>query len=110
MPTTVGVPRETGTGEKRVATVPAVVQSLNRIGLEVVVERGAGEAAGFLDDAYTAKGARVADRADVLRCGVVAAVDAAALATEAEGPGQGAVLIGFCNPLGNRAAVEGLAD
>ena len=109
MPTAVGVPRETGAGERRVATVPAALQSLTRIGLEVVVERGAGEAAGFLDEAYTAKGARVADRAEVLRCGIVAAVDAAALATEPEGPGQGAVLVGFCSPLTNREAVEGLA-
>src|SRR5437588_753104 len=89
MPTAVGVPRETGAGERRVATVPAALQSLTRIGLEVVVERGAGEAAGFLDEAYTAKGARVADRAEVLRCGIVAAVDAAALATEPEGPAPG---------------------
>ena len=109
MATTLGVPREKGTGEKRVATVPAVLQSLTRIGLEVVVERGAGEAAGFLDEAYTSKGARVADRAEVLRCGIVAAVDAAALATEPDGPGQGAVLVGFCNPLTDREAVEGLA-
>ncbi|HEY0409774.1 MAG TPA: NAD(P)(+) transhydrogenase (Re/Si-specific) subunit alpha, partial [Candidatus Dormibacteraeota bacterium] len=41
MPTAVGVPRETGAGERRVATVPAVVPLLTRLGLEVVVETGA---------------------------------------------------------------------
>ncbi|HEY0410271.1 MAG TPA: Re/Si-specific NAD(P)(+) transhydrogenase subunit alpha [Candidatus Dormibacteraeota bacterium] len=110
MPAAVGVPRETGAGERRVATVPAVVPLLTRLGLEVVVETGAGEAAGFLDEAYTAKGARIADRAEVLRSAVVAAVDAAALADETPGPPQGTVLIGFCNPLSGSAAVRTLAE
>ncbi|MDB5065518.1 MAG: hypothetical protein JWM18_1952 [Chloroflexi bacterium] len=110
MPAAVGVPRETGAGERRVATVPAVVPLLTKLGLEVVVETGAGEAAGFLDEAYSAKGARIADRAEVLRSAVVAAVDAAALAEETPGPPQGTVLIGFCNPLSGSAAVRTLAE
>jgi H+-translocating NAD(P) transhydrogenase subunit alpha len=110
VPAAVGVPRETGDGERRVATVPAVVPLLTRLGLEVVVETGAGEAAGFLDEAYTAKGARIADRAEVLRSAVVAAVDAAALAEETPGPPRGTVLIGFCNPLSGSAAVRTLAE
>ncbi|MEA2616903.1 MAG: H+-translocating transhydrogenase subunit alpha [Chloroflexota bacterium] len=110
MPAAVGIPRETGEGERRVATVPAVVPLLTRLGLEVVVETGAGEAAGFLDEAYSAKGARIADRAEVLRSAVVAAVDAAALAEETPGPPEGTVLIGFCNPLSGSAAVRTLAE
>jgi NAD(P) transhydrogenase subunit alpha len=110
VPAAVGVPRETGAGERRVATVPAVVPLLTKLGLEVVVETGAGEAAGFLDEAYSAKGARIADRAEVLRSAVVAAVDAAALAEETPGPPQGTVLIGFCNPLSGSAAVRTLAE
>jgi NAD(P) transhydrogenase subunit alpha len=110
VPAAVGVPRETGDGERRVATVPAVVPLLTRLGLEVVVETGAGEAAGFLDEAYSAKGARIADRAEVLRSAVVAAVDAAALAEETPGPPEGTVLIGFCNPLSGSAAVRTLAE
>jgi NAD(P) transhydrogenase subunit alpha len=110
VPAAVGIPRETGDGERRVATVPAVVPLLTRLGLEVVVETGAGEAAGFLDEAYSAKGARIADRAEVLRSAVVAAVDAAALAEETPGPPEGTVLIGFCNPLSGSAAVRTLAE
>jgi NAD(P) transhydrogenase subunit alpha len=110
VPGVVGIPRETGAGEKRVATVPAVVPSLTKLGLEVVVERGAGEAAGFLDEAYTAKGARVADRAEVLGSGLVAAVDAAALAADAAGPPPGTVLVGFCNPLSGSEAMRTLAE
>jgi NAD(P) transhydrogenase subunit alpha len=109
VPAAVGVPRETGEGEKRVATVPLVVPTLTRLGLEVVVERGAGEAAGFLDEAYTARGARIADRAEVLRCSVVAGVDVTRLAEDGDAPPRGTVVIGFCNPLGGEA-VRGLAE
>ena len=60
----VGVPREIYPGERRVGLVPAVVPSLAKAGLEVVVEAGAGVEAGFPDAEYVAKGAKiVADRA-----------------------------------------------
>ncbi|MBX7246883.1 MAG: Re/Si-specific NAD(P)(+) transhydrogenase subunit alpha [Candidatus Sumerlaeaceae bacterium] len=55
-----GVPKETFPGERRVAVVPAVVPALVKNGIEVVVEPGAGTAAGFPDDMYTAKGAVLA--------------------------------------------------
>jgi NAD(P) transhydrogenase subunit alpha len=64
----VGVPREIYPGERRVALVPAVIPSLTKAGMEVVVETGAGASAGYPDADYTAKGARVAaDRAEVFR-------------------------------------------
>ncbi|HJN45940.1 MAG: Re/Si-specific NAD(P)(+) transhydrogenase subunit alpha [Vicinamibacterales bacterium] len=56
----VGVPTETFPGERRVATIPAVVPALTKAGLDVLIEPGAGESAGFLDAAYTDKGARIA--------------------------------------------------
>jgi NAD(P) transhydrogenase subunit alpha len=61
----VGVPKETFPGEQRVALVPAVLPALQKLALEVVVEHGAGEAAGFSDGAYEELGACVAGRADV---------------------------------------------
>src|SRR2546423_1412929 len=51
-PMRVGVPRETAVGERRVALVPDAAGRLE--GFDVAVERGAGEAAGFPDDAYVA--------------------------------------------------------
>ena len=60
MTLTIGVPRETFPGEKRVATVPEVVEKLVKLGFGVTVETGAGAAANFGDDAYQAAGA--ADR------------------------------------------------
>ena len=55
----IGVPRETAAGEKRVATVPDVVQKLIKLGFSVAVESGAGEAANFDDESYRAAGAEV---------------------------------------------------
>jgi NAD(P) transhydrogenase subunit alpha len=55
----IGVPREVFPGEKRVATVPDVVQKLVKLGFRVAVEAGAGDAANFADDAYRAAGADV---------------------------------------------------
>jgi NAD(P) transhydrogenase subunit alpha len=59
MPLTIGVPRETAAGEKRVATVPEVVEKLIKLGFAVAVESGAGEAANISDDAYRAAGAEI---------------------------------------------------
>jgi H+-translocating NAD(P) transhydrogenase subunit alpha len=70
MPQLIGVPRETAAGEKRVATVPEVVEKLIKLGFRVAVQSGAGEAANFSDDAYRAAGADVVpnvwDSADIV--------------------------------------------
>jgi NAD(P) transhydrogenase subunit alpha len=60
-----GVPKETYGGERRVALVPTVMPAFSKAGIQVIVESGAGAAAGFPDSAYAEKGARVASRAEV---------------------------------------------
>ncbi|PYU05315.1 MAG: NAD(P)(+) transhydrogenase (Re/Si-specific) subunit alpha, partial [Acidobacteria bacterium] len=63
-----GVPHESYPGERRVALVPAVIPNLSKAGLEVVMEAGAGAEAGYPDDEYSAKGAKIlAGRAEVFR-------------------------------------------
>ena len=62
----IGVPKETAAGEKRVATVPEVVEKLIKLGFSVAVESGAGDAANFSDDTYRAAGAEIADGAAAL--------------------------------------------
>jgi NAD(P) transhydrogenase subunit alpha len=63
MPQVIGVPKETAAGEKRVATVPEVVEKLIKLGFKVTVESGAGDAANFSDDVYRAAGAQIVDSA-----------------------------------------------
>ena len=53
------VPTETAAREKRVAIAPDSIARFKKLGIDIVVQQGAGLAAGFRDDAYTAAGARI---------------------------------------------------
>ncbi|MDR2789025.1 MAG: Re/Si-specific NAD(P)(+) transhydrogenase subunit alpha [Candidatus Accumulibacter sp.] len=59
MSLSIGVPREVFPEEKRVATVPDVVEKLVKLGFKVLIESGAGEQSNFSDDAYRAAGAEI---------------------------------------------------
>ena len=63
MPQCIGVPRELAAGEKRVATVPEVVEKLIKLGFKVAVESGAGDAANCSDESYRAAGAQIVEGA-----------------------------------------------
>ena len=95
----IGVPRETASGEKRVATVPEVVGKLIKLGFSVAVESGAGAAANFSDDDYRAAGAEVLPgAADVwARADVIFKVRPPTL-EEVGLMREGATLIGFVWP------------
>jgi len=93
-------------GESRVATVPDVVPKLVRAGLEVVVERGAGEACGHKDADYEAKGAQVADGQTALGCEIVLAVHPPA----PDRLQPSTVLVCTPDPLGSPDTVAKLAE
>jgi NAD(P) transhydrogenase subunit alpha len=98
----VGVVRETAPGERRVALVPETAGKLAAAGFEVVVEAGAGDAASFPDTLYTDAGATVGDP---WAAEIVAAVQGPDTARLHEGQ----LLIGFLNPLADKAGVDALA-
>ncbi|MCS7315117.1 MAG: Re/Si-specific NAD(P)(+) transhydrogenase subunit alpha, partial [Bryobacteraceae bacterium] len=112
----VGVPKETHPGERRVALTPAVMDSLKRAGLQLIVERGAGEQAGFPDAAYEAKGARAVGRDDVFAQADIVAQVRGLNAKEKQGeedlarlrPGQ--VLVGMFDALWAGDELARLAD
>lgn len=113
----VGVPRESFPGERRVALVPAVVPNLTKAGLEVVVEAGAGIAAGYPDVDYIAKGARiVASRAEVFGAADIVVQVLCYGSNDKTGKedvplyrrGQG--LIGFLRPLGSIETIQEIAS
>lgn len=60
---TIFVPKETATGERRVAAVPETVKRLVGAKFDVEIESGAGDAAGYPDAAFTAVGGRIAEDA-----------------------------------------------
>ena len=112
----VGVPKESYPGERRVALVPLVVPNLTKAGMEVIVEAGAGEQAGYPDAAYVDKGAKIvgdeprfsAVPISLCRCCVMAPTTS---------PGKptfpfirrGQALIGFLRPFGSGEVVQQIA-
>jgi NAD(P) transhydrogenase subunit alpha len=105
----VAVPRETAAGERRVALVPDAVTRLAAAGFEVVVERGAGTAAGFPDAAYAEAGATAADAAALLDGAGALLRVAPPSESEADGLPADLVLIGFLAPLSDPDGIERLA-
>jgi NAD(P) transhydrogenase subunit alpha len=113
----IGVPREIASGERRVAIVPEVVPLLTRAGHRVVVERGAGQRAGFTDDAYKAVGADVVETPEqiystaqmILKVQRPARAESSSEA-ELDMLVKGTVLIGLLQPSGDPALFQQLAD
>src|SRR5260221_9020988 len=111
-----GVLKETSPGERRVAVVPSAFPLLAKAGIEVVIESGAGAAAGFPDGAFKDKGARIASsRSEVLDAArVLLQVRPRAGASGApgdglEGMGRDHVLVGLLDPLGDPAGIQTVA-
>ena len=100
----VSVPKETLPGEQRVALVPELVPRLTKAGLEVVVQSGAGQSAGFFDAAYEGKGARleaeVFDKANVLLKVQPPTID------EIGRMSENLILISFLQPYTNATAIK----
>ena len=95
----IAVPRETAAGERRVGLAPEHVAKLVRQGHELRVERGAGAAAGFPDDAYVAAGALLAgSHAAAVEGAEVVARVRAPRAEDVEELPAGALLVGLIAP------------
>jgi len=112
----VGVPRETFPGERRVALVPGVVPTLAKAGLEVAVEAGAGVEAGYSDEEYESKGAKVlSSRGDVFSRSDIIVQVLCHGSNDRTGRSdlplfkRGQVLIGFLRPLGDLRTLEEIA-
>jgi H+-translocating NAD(P) transhydrogenase subunit alpha len=112
----VGVPKEIYPGERRVALTPAVVPMLAKGGLEVIVQSGAGNEAGYPDAAYVEKGAKVvADRAGVFSAADIIAQVLCYGANDKTGKDDLPLLrrdqwlIGFLRPLGSQETVQQVA-
>lgn len=106
----VGVPRETFPGEKRVATVPEVVEKLIKLGFRVAVEAGAGDAAQISDEAYRAAGAEiVTDRARLWSMSDIVFKVRAPGSDEVALLREGSTLVSFIWPAQNPELLQALA-
>lgn len=111
-----GVPRESYPTERRVALVPAVIPNLTKAGMEVVMEAGAGAEAGYPDDEYSARGAKIfPDRAEVIRAADIVVQVLCYGSNDKTGrtdlphfrPNQ--TLVGFMRPLGVLETIQDIA-
>ncbi len=100
----VGVPRETWSGEHRVALIPNGAAALAKAGLDVVVERDAGAAAGFPSSAYEQAGASLATRDEVFSSADIL-LQVRSIPAEVARLRRGQVTIGFADPLGSPDAI-----
>jgi len=112
----VGVPKEIYPGERRVALVPNSVPTLTKPGFEVIIESGAGVAAGYPDTAYAEKGAKViSSRAEVFGTADVITQVLCYGANDINGKDDisllrnGQILLGFLRPLGTAEVVQQVA-
>lgn len=113
----VAVVRENFPGEQRVALVPGSIPNLTKAGATVLIEKGAGTAAGFPDQQYLDKGAQLIEsRQEAFQKGDVvfqvrsygANTDAGKADLDFMKPGQ--IVIGMADPLGNLAAIQEVAS
>ncbi len=111
----VGIPQETFPGETRVALIPASVPALAKAGIDVRVQAGAGQAAGFPDSHYVEKGAKVVpSREEVFAADVILQVRAAGANPQAGKAdltklSAGKIVVGLCDPLGQPKANQEFA-
>lgn len=111
----IAVLKESHAGEKRVALVPGALPALAKKGFKVLLEAGAGAAAGYPDAAYEEKGATVLQSRDEIlgKAEIIAAVRAAGANKGAAQPTpplrKGQILIAQLDPLGEPAEVATLA-
>ncbi len=113
----VGVPKESYPGERRVALVPVVIPNLTKAGLEVVVESGAGEQAGYPDALYVEKGAKIVpNRAVVFSTADIIVQVLCYGSNDATGQAdlpllrRDQVLIGFLRPFGSVEVAQQIAQ
>ena len=109
-----GIARELGSGERRVALVPASVPPLIKAGLEILVEQDAGEAAGYPTGEYESKGARPVGRDELFaKADIILQINGPGVASAAGALASvrsGQVLIGMQDPLGNAAGTAAMAE
>jgi H+-translocating NAD(P) transhydrogenase subunit alpha len=107
---TVGVPRETAPGERRVAMTPDTVKRLTASGVVVKVESGAGLASGHSDDTYVAAGATVVPDTDQVYDAEVVIKVQKPNQVEAARLRRGSTLIALLQPMSNIDLMRDLAE
>ena len=105
----IAIPRERRAAESRVAATPETAKKLKGLGLNVVVEQGAGARAHYSDADYEAAGAAIAPNGVLKDADIVLKVRGPE-AAEIDQMKSGAILIGLLSPATERESISRLAD
>ncbi|MFH5881087.1 Re/Si-specific NAD(P)(+) transhydrogenase subunit alpha [Liberiplasma polymorphum] len=112
----IGIPKEQTSHETRVALVPMHVPLLTKKGFEVILEKGAGVSAGYLDDEYTDKGAKIVNDIETLtkKAQIILTVRSAAAASNGEALAKllskDHILVGMLEPYAPHASFDALLE
>ncbi|GAA4720489.1 Re/Si-specific NAD(P)(+) transhydrogenase subunit alpha [Sphingomonas lutea] len=105
----IAVLKESAAGETRIAAIAETVKKFAALGAEVAVESGAGAQASIPDADFAAAGAKVGNRAEVLKgAGIILCINGPE-AGELKGAESGALLVGALDPMRRREAVDAYA-
>ena len=102
----IGAPKESANGEARVAMTPASAKDLQKLGYECLVEKGAGEAAGFSNKSYEDAGVTVVSGEDLWKTAEIVAKVQPPTEDETKSLNEGQTLISFFYPAANEALLE----
>ncbi len=110
MPTRIVVPKETLTGEKRVALVPAVATRLQKLGAEISLLHGAGDNAGYPDTEFNDDIEIVKDEAELLKSGNIIFTVQPPTIEQIEQMPEGSIVVGYMNPYGDDERIQKLCE
>ncbi len=105
----IGIPKESLSGENRVAGSPSSVSALIKLGFTVQVQKGAGSKASFTDEEYIASGAEIVTNKNCLQSDIILKVNAPTL-EEVASMKDGATLVSFIAPAQSPELLEALKD
>jgi len=105
----IGIPKESFTGETRVAASPKTVEQLKKLGFDVVIESGAGERASFTDELYITAGAIIVKDTDIWQSDLIYKVNPPN-EEEISMIKEGATLVSFLFPAQNSDLVNKLSQ
>ncbi|CQR45886.1 NAD(P) transhydrogenase subunit alpha [Paraliobacillus sp. PM-2] len=103
----IGIPKESYTGETRVAAIPKTVEQLKKFGFDILVEVGAGEQASFTDEQYQKAGAVHASPADVWQSDIIYKINPPS-EDEIAKMKEGATLVSLIFPRQNEELIDRL--
>lgn len=107
----IGIPKESSKGERRVATTPDAAQQLQKLGYDVILEKGAGDSSKFRDIDYESVGVKISDsKKEIFETADIILKVREPSEEESKLLREGQIFISFLAPAQNPELLKELAD